>query len=215
MDALIFEAPELKTDNEIKSLSDAVVKMTQDMRDYVADIVSAEGKAADMHKKATLDALTGVNNKTAYAYDDEVRKIDAQIREGFTDVGLAIVDLNDLKYINDTYGHDRGNDSIKILCRLICEIFSRSDVYRIGGDEFAIILRGKDPDNYEQMREGLEEEIGVLADDEKLEPWERVTAAIGAAFYVRETDECFNDVFRRADYKMYTRKKEMKSRLSK
>ena len=54
------------------------------------------------------------------------------------------IDLNNLKTINDTYGHDKGNIAIMKLANMICEVFSKSPVFRIGGDEFAVILFKKD-----------------------------------------------------------------------
>ena len=201
VDALRFEAPALKTDNEIKSLSDAVVKMTEDMREYVTDIISAEEKAASMEELANHDALTGVRNKTAYC--SEISQI------ADTKVGLAVVDLNCLKKFNDTYGHDKGDLAIRNLCAMICEVFSHSPVFRIGGDEFVVILRGRDYDRYDELAGRFNSELEVLANDSALEPWEKVSAALGAAF--RKEGEDMESLFKRADKAMYERKQEMKS----
>ena len=199
--ALSFNAPDINADNEIKSLSDAVVKMTEDMREYVTDIISAEEKAASMQKLANNDALTGIRNKTAY--DAEIaRNIDSQ-------VGIAVIDLNNLKVLNDTFGHDKGDLAIMGLSKLICNVFVHSPVFRIGGDEFAVILRGHDYDNYGQLAETFNEELEKRSGDSSLEPWIRISAAIGAAF--REDGEEMSSVFKRADQAMYRRKKEMKA----
>lgn len=207
--ALTFEAPVVETDNEIKALSDAVVKMTEDMRDYVSDIISAEKMAANMQELANRDALTGIRNKTAYNF--EISRVEEAIREGETKVGLAVVDLNFLKKINDTYGHDKGNIAITKLCRLICEIFEHSAVFRIGGDEFVIILRGEDYDSYRQLEERFDAELVRMAGDSSLKPWEKVSAAIGAAFYDPAVDDGTDSLFKRADHVMYDKKKEMKA----
>ena len=207
IDALSFEAPAIKTENEIKSLSDAVVKMTEDMRDYVRDVVSAEQKAANMQELANRDSLTGIRNKTAY--DSEIKHVSVKLEDGETKVGLAIVDLNYLKKVNDTYGHDKGNLYIKKLCHIVCVIFEHSPVFRIGGDEFAIILRGGDYDHYSELEARFNAEIEAMARDDTLEPWERVSAAIGAAFYDTGLDEDMDSLFKRADHVMYGRKKEM------
>ena len=65
VDALSFEAPSMSANNEIKSLCDAAVKMTENTRDYVSDIINAEHGAQKTQELANLDALTGVRNKTA------------------------------------------------------------------------------------------------------------------------------------------------------
>ena len=209
VDALSFNAPVMKTDNEIKALSDAVVKMTEDMRDYVSEVVNAEKKAANMQELANRDALTGIRNKTAY--DNELKMVATKLEDGETKVGIAMVDLNHLKKINDTYGHDKGNIAIQKICRIICTIFEHSPVFRIGGDEFAIILRGRDYENYRKLEERFNAELDQIARNSALQPWEQVSAAIGAAFYDETVDSGVDSLFKRADYVMYERKKAMKA----
>ena len=195
-----FESVYVKPDNEIKSLSNAVETMTEDMKKYVSDIISAEEKVKYMRELANHDALTGVRNKTAY--DAAINSITEK------KYGIAIIDLNNLKTINDTYGHDKGNIAIIKLANMVCETFSRSPVFRIGGDEFAVILLKSDYDNYLEHKEELEVQFKELVENPNLEPWEKVTAAIGAAFH--EEGEDNNSLFERADQEMYKRKKEMK-----
>ena len=209
VDALRFEAPAIDDDNEVKALSDAIVKMTEDMREYVADVISAEQKAANMQELANRDSLTGIRNKTAY--DNEIKRIAVKLEDGETEVGLAMVDLNFLKKINDTYGHDKGDKAIKKLCGLICVIFDHSPVFRIGGDEFVIILRGNDYNNYNDLEKQFEAKLADIAKDDSLEPWEKVSASMGAAFYDSEIDEDMDSLFKRADHTMYEKKLAMKA----
>jgi len=208
-DALRFEAPDIQVDNEIKALSDAVVKMTDDMRDYVADIISAEEKAENMHALAIKDALTGLRNKTGYK--NELKRIKEMMDHGETKIGFAVVDLNYLKTINDTYGHEKGDFAITKLARMICRIFAHSPVFRIGGDEFVVILLEEDYDNYDQLTEFFYSKLDDMVKDDFLEPWEKVSASIGAAFYDEEIDDGIDSLFKRADQKMYEKKKEMKA----
>ena len=208
VNALCFTPPDMNTDNEIKSLSDAVVKMTDDIRDYVSDIICAEKKAANMKELANHDALTGLNNKTAYLA--EMRRVEKEIAEGNKKVGLAVIDLNLLKKINDTYGHDKGDIAIKNLSSIACDVFGQSSVFRIGGDELAVILRGSDCSYYETMIERFNDELAKINADDTLKPWEKISAAIGVAFYDEELDADLECVFKRADKIMYERKHEMK-----
>ena len=209
VEALSFEAPEIPTDNEIKSLSDAVFRMTEDMRDYVSDIVNAEKHAENMQQLANRDALTGISNKTAY--DNEIKRIEDGFGNGNTRVGLAVIDLNFLKTINDTCGHDKGDNAIVQLSRLVCSIFDAASVFRIGGDEFAVILRGDDYDHFEQRLERFEAALERLAADDALMPWEKVSAAVGGARYDAAIDEGMEGLFKRADRIMYERKRAMKA----
>ena len=209
VEALSFEAPRMTKNNEIKSLSDAVVKMTEDMRNYVLEIIRAEDKAQRMQELANRDALTGIRNKTAY--DNEIKRLQGKLEHGDTKIGLAIADLNFLKKINDSCGHDKGNKTIRKLSELICAVFTHSPVFRVGGDEFVIILRGADYANCDELIGRFESAINEIAEDNTLEPWEKVSAAIGVAFYDESIDDDLNSVFRRADQMMYERKKKMKA----
>ena len=121
------------------------------------------------------------------------------------------MDLNYLKKINDTYGHDKGDIAITKLCRMVCRIFSHSPVFRIGGDEFAVFIIGEDYDNYDRLIADFYFRLDEMAKDESLEPWEKVSAASGTAFYDEKKDADLDSLFKRADHIMYERKKEMKA----
>lgn len=200
--ALEFEPPEIRAKNEVASLAAAVRQMAVDMRDYVQGIIQAERDAEKMRELANKDALTGIRNKTAY---------DKEIQGLKSDYGIAMVDLNFLKKINDTYGHERGNFAIKKLCRLVCVTFEHSPVFRIGGDEFVVILKGSDLRNIDSLCAAFEEKLLESQNDAALEPWEKVSAAVGVAFYDSAIDANVESVFKRADQKMYERKKQMKA----
>lgn len=123
----------------------------------------------------------------------------------------SMVDLNYLKKINDTYGHEKGNVAIIKLCNLVCTIFCHSPVFRIGGDEFVVILKGDDAKTAELLEVQFINELKDIEKDPTLAPWEKVSAAIGISFYDPNTDKDVETVFRRADKKMYQNKINMKA----
>ncbi len=214
---LNFEEPEIRTKNELFNLSKAVTKMTRDIRDYIKEIVEAESKADEMSRQASQmselankDALTGIRNKTAYDSAIKNMEYDLSIGKNLA-FGIGMIDLNFLKKINDTYGHEKGDISIKKLCGLVCMIFAHSPVFRIGGDEFVVILKGKDFENVESLTDEFNKKIADFAADKYLEPWEKISAALGVAFYDSKIDISVLNVFKRADQKMYERKKAMKA----
>ena len=161
-----------------------------------------------MSELAHKDALTGIRNKTSY--DNEIRLLDWTLADGTVEFGIAVVDLNCLKTINDTYGHENGNIAIKKLCRVICEVFSHSPVFRIGGDEFAVILKNADYKNIDNLIKKFYETTDSFTDNEFLQPWERTSAAIGYALFDPAIDSNTTDVFNRADAAMYEKKRQMK-----
>lgn len=161
---------------------------------------------------ARRDELTGTKNKTAYK--ELEASVQSNIDSGldYLPFALIVCDANDLKKINDTYGHQNGNIAIKSLCSVICDVFKRSRVFRIGGDEFVVILKKKDFKNIEQRMADFNEQLESLQKNKALQPWEKVSAAIGYAKFDEDTDVYVDDVFKKADYAMYARKASMKVR---
>ena len=208
LDAIAIENPNIHTNNEVESLANAVVKMSRDMRDYAENVIEAENKARMLKEIANKDALTNVRNKACY--DTFVEDMNRKIERGETNFAVVMVDLNNLKSINDNFGHENGNIYIKKGCSIICHIFAHSPVFRIGGDEFVAIFEGEDYENRSRL---LSEAKGVfknLSENTDMEPWHRVSAAIGSAVFNVGIDKTFNDVFNRADKLMYDNKAEMK-----
>ncbi|MBQ9359906.1 MAG: GGDEF domain-containing protein [Lachnospiraceae bacterium] len=195
--------------DEIGDITLGLNAMLDRLESTLTELDDTKLHAEEMSALANKDALTGIRNKTAY--DKEVQKTEWDLLQGNTEFGFAMVDLNSLKKINDTFGHDKGNIAIKKLCHLICETFVHSPVFRIGGDEFAVILRGNDYHNIDRLISEFNKNIDTYATDDSLEPWEKVSAAIGYALYDKKIDSSVDNVFKRADQAMYEHKKQMKA----
>ena len=212
----IFENLNVGTHDEIQDLADAMKSLEHDihikineLRETNRQLVESQILATKMTELANRDGLTGVRNKISY--DAETKKIDNAIKEGISlRLGIVMVDLNNLKTINDDYGHSSGDNAIIKLCNIICAIFAHSPVYRVGGDEFVVILRNVDFERSDKLIGFFNEKIEELRVDEYLTPAERITAAIGYAVFDPTKDKCVEDVFIRADHAMYTRKRQMK-----
>lgn len=158
------------------------------------------GEAQDM---AYRDQLTGVKSKHAYAEKEATMnmRIKGNLVEEFS---IVVCDVNGLKQINDTLGHKAGDEYIRTASMMICKLFKHSPVYRIGGDEFVIIMEGDDYAN----RQHLMRELDDIVDNNNVTGG--VVVAAGMADYVQEGDEDFHQVFERADSLMYIRKKKLK-----
>ena len=87
--------------------------------------------------------MTGVHNKNAFR--EYISSIDEKLEGGMDREPFAIVmcDVNDLKLINDTRGHSFGDEMIQRASRMVCGVFAHSPVFRVGGDEFAVVLKGR------------------------------------------------------------------------
>jgi len=152
---------------------------------------------------ANKDSLTGVKNKRAFT--DSEKAINAGISSG-DPMKFAVVfcDVNGLKTINDSLGHNAGDEFLRNACHIICNIFKHSPVFRIGGDEFAAILQGSDYENRKALIKELEE-----IDRQHIETG-GIVIACGMAEYDPENDTSFQDVFNKADAEMYKHKKFLK-----
>ena len=160
-----------------------------------------------MQGLAFQDSLTGVRNKMAY--DNYRSELNARVESGeVKSYGIAIFDTNNLKEINDTYGHENGNAYLVNSCKLICQIFAHSPIFRIGGDEFIAILTGKDLENYHELFDQLKESMDLTKNASF--PWKQISIAcgFGIADYAKATT--IEETFNKADKNMYTNKRAIK-----
>lgn len=155
---------------------------------------------------ARMDDLTGIRNKNAFK--EHIKMIEKQIKTGGDSVQFAIVmcDVNDLKRTNDTRGHSYGDEVLQSASRMICEVFKHSPVFRVGGDEFVVVLSGND---YKQ-REKLLKKFKEMTEANRLARSGPIVAS-GMAIYHADRDKGFDAVFKRADQKMYKNKSKLKT----
>lgn len=182
---------------EIKLLSTAFENMILHLREY----------HALQHQLSHQDALTGLRNTTSYK--NWVIDFNTKIKDGGVSFGVVVLDINDLKKINDTYGHIFGNELILTASRIICETFKRSPVFRIGGDEFCVILQNRDLENRKALFKSFDSIcLATLVNKDNVKFPLRI--AKGFSKFDPEKDTQFSDVFERADTEMYKNKKDMK-----
>jgi len=172
-------------------------------RDIAA--LTIKGKEADMyHKLAFTDALTGIWNRTAYS-----RRIAQYDIEALRQVQVFVMDLNNLKWCNDNMGHPLGDRYIIQSAVFIQDLFSKTArVYRIGGDEFCVLTSGMSMEEIKYVFDTLQEtKIEVRAQGEDKVFYGRI--ACGFEQY-REGDEDVYQIAKRADVKMYEKKRKLK-----
>ena len=155
-------------------------------------------------EKATRDELTGVKNKNAYQETEKALQgtIDEETE---TEFAIVVCDMNNLKQINDTMGHRKGDEYLREACRMICYIFKHSPVFRVGGDEFVVVLSGEDYDNRSALMEELERQ-SITNRDSGNAP----VLAAGVSEYIPNEDKKVFEIFNRADNHMYENKKRLK-----
>ena len=155
------------------------------------------------------DPLTNVNNRMAY--DDKEKALQAAMDAGTCPrFAIAMFDVNSLKLINDSCGHDVGDNYLIRACHLICSVFKHSPVYRIGGDEFVAVLSGDDYDDADVLLSKLQTLMTPYTASMPL-PENYISIACGIATYLPGVDRNIQDIEKRADEAMYKNKSEMKS----
>ena len=153
---------------------------------------------------AFTDPLTGVKSKHAFAVREG--EMETQIAEGEAgEFAVIVCDVNGLKKINDTLGHKAGDEYIRSASVLLCDYYKHSPVFRVGGDEFVVLLQGRDYDARHEILRDINAQI-----EENLKSGS-VVASLGMAEYEPKKDESFHEVFKRADGLMYERKLQLKA----
>lgn len=162
-------------------------------------------------KLVYFDTLTGAGNTTAYREcTDGINK--QIIGRNNVKFAVAVIDINDLKKINDSYGHEYGDALIRNAATVLKKVW-KNNVYRIGGDEFAVVLLNSDDTTVKQEVLRVEEEVNRFKTQNTAEEL-RLQLAVGTAVYNPQMDGEYVDVFRRADVAMYKDKRSKKLKMT-
>ncbi len=146
---------------------------------------------------SSFDTLTNLYNRAAF--DKAVKNIEET--EAFS---LIVLDINDFKVINDTYGHDYGDSAIKQVAAVIRKSFSKQYIcYRIGGDEFYIIGNGTTKEDIEYHLRIMTNSLTELRENGNIIP----TVAYGYSIFSGGEKGDFNKMLKEADDQMYYYKK--------
>lgn len=159
---------------------------------------------------AYRDGLTGVGNRTAF--QERLEELEGEKQE-LPGIAIVMFDVNDLKYVNDHLGHQRGDELIVGSANIVRNAVESEEgaVFRIGGDEFAGIFSGEDVEGrcesaLSRFRQAMDGYNAVK--NQAL----RISIASGYAVYDKEQeDEMLMDVYQQADVRMYENKKQIKS----
>ena len=190
-------------EGEVKILADSLRKTTTELKKRITYI----------NELAYLDLLTGFANKTAYAKRVEAleveRSIDPQMQ-----FGIAMLDINNLKMVNDSLGHEMGDLLIKEATGLMKDVFKECIIYRVGGDEFVILFAPPLLEQMERLVAEFEEHMAAYNRNHQEFPC-GVWVAVGYSVYEPQKDKEYIDVFKRADELMYWDKSQKKAFVSK
>ena len=187
--------------------NDEIGRLTKSFK-HLSDNVKAH--ISDLNAQVYIDSLTHVKNKGAFILAAEELQKEIDDKDTTPEFAIGSFDCDNLKLINDRYGHDKGDLYLKKACSVISDVFKRSPVFRFGGDEFFIILQNEDYHNLDHLKEMFDYQVSE-SNSEAKEPWEQVSVSKGFALYDPKEDGAVIDVVQRADKFMYEDKRIRKS----
>lgn len=171
-----------------------IIKFAKSVFDEIKDNMSKD----ELKQIAYTDQLTGIPNRNAFI--SKINNIDIE------KVMLVSFDLNNLKYYNDRFGHDKGDHLLVTMAETLKRVFG-NNAYRIGGDEFEVVLEDGDRDILWALLEKFEGE------EEKFNKEKHsiyLQSAYGVGYYQGEAS--INAILKMADQNMYMHKKFLKSK---
>ena len=161
-------------------------------------------KLVYLQRMANMDMLTEAMNRNAY--ENMSKYLDEQEIELKT-TGVVLLDLDDLKIINDTYGHEKGDEALKLCYQCIRQAFkNEKNCFRIGGDEFAYVYHSEEKDQIPNSICILDRILKEKSSD-FVYP---LSISAGYAYYTPDTDIDFKDIVRRSDTMLYRQKRRKK-----
>lgn len=175
--------------------TDTLVLM-KSVTSFIINDLERSRNVRKLEEMSYKDSLTGLKNRRAYYRDIEQMEANAVSKD--KPIGVVYVDINGLKLRNDQGGHIAGDKLILEIAEILKEHFGEQDIYRIGGDEFVVLITGIS-----------EEALNILTDSLKAKWTEEVTASVGAIWFA---DCCrIEKAVAQADKKMYEQKKQLYS----
>lgn len=157
---------------------------------------------------ATIDPLTGLYNR--YKFEELFALEEERTKRFGQPLSLILIDIDHFKAVNDTYGHDVGDEVIKTLAHILQENTRKIDsVARWGGEEFLILSPNTGWENIQELAEKLRLMV------EKASFPEHIPITISLGIGTRKTEDTFSDLFKRADQGLYAAKKQGRNQVGK
>jgi diguanylate cyclase (GGDEF)-like protein/PAS domain S-box-containing protein len=171
----------------------------------LTDVTDSARMREELTARATFDGLTGCHNRAA-----TLAFLERSLQDPATGTAVVFIDLDKLKPVNDTLGHDAGDELLTLTAARLSQVLRRDDIVgRIGGDEFLVVCRGlESPDSALAMGHRVREALVLPA--ELSAGTVDVAASIGVAW--AGPGESVTDLVRLADRAMYVSKQEGRSR---
>lgn len=166
----------------------------------------------EMKRAYLLDTLTGLYNRKGY--DSSLLVLEDRAKRHNLNLSIASIDMDGLKYINDTFGHNEGDIALSEFAGVLLGTLEEGEIAaRYGGDEFAAILISKDPARHVRFEKKLQQNLKILADNSS-HPYV-IHASVGVVNTSDYPGLSTSACFKKADALMYEHKRAYKAGQSK
>lgn len=188
--------------------NDMLVELQKELHETRRELVSKNLRIQKLERLATTDELTGLSNRRGFM--DACRREDSRQKRGLGKSGiLALIDLDNFKAVNDTYGHGCGDACLKLVAHTLQSISRNTDTTaRLGGDEFVLLMPDTDKNSIAQRAQNITvmlNNLSVIWKGEEI----NIKASVGLKTFT-ETHS-LNEIMDCADKDMYFKKQERKS----
>ncbi|MBN2299554.1 MAG: GGDEF domain-containing protein [Acholeplasmataceae bacterium] len=183
-------------DNKLMKFNEKHKKLLETLKNSIeTDILMIE-RNQQIRKLSNTDILTGLNNRRRI--EEMLKSLQEEVDEGTTKLSIAIIDLDNFKYVNDHFGHHEGDDVLKIFSEVSLKHLKKSDIMgRYGGDEFILISKNIENNEQEKLLMDIRNSFEAHPKIKKY----KVSFSFGTAL-VNHQDIIY-EVLREADHNMY------------
>ncbi len=193
--------------DELDIYKNNLIDVANDIKAYISLLTQKVEKYSD---KAYKDGLTEVFNRRFL--EEKAKELFLQYKLSDAQVGIIMLDIDNFKKINDTYGHDVGDLVLIALVNTIKQIIRKNDIFiRYGGEEFIIILPNSNIENTYKIAEKIRQEIEKV----KIHIGDKhfsFTISLGIS-EIHKDDKSIYDAIKRADMNLYKAKRNGKNRV--
>lgn len=186
----------------IDGFASADQKKFEAMAHLISTLMHVHRQADQLRKFADLDPLTGLMNRRSFIRRFHSRLLEKDIQQG---VGVALIDIDHFKKVNDTYGHEAGDKTLIQFCNALSRIFRQDDLLaRFGGEEFCLVAIEVSEYDFRIMLTRFLQVLRDMPTQTDQGPIS-ITASIGA-LHIKEPASNFNDIYQRIDKALYRAK---------
>lgn len=221
-----FSLERTKKKDEVSLMRNAIISMVEKISVYTKMLANTnalleekvkqrtrelEESNAELKLLASVDPLTKLYNRRYFtSSSQQVLQISKRNK---TPLAIIMLDIDDFKHINDTYGHQSGDEVIAFVATVLLDLTRKSDIAcRFGGEEFVILLPDTDMNGAytiaEKIRVRIEEQVLNLATQERIS----ISVSLGVAEFQAQSDSSLDDIIKKADGAMYRAKQSGKNR---